>query len=162
MHQNFTGGRQDLLTLEDQIFSKLVSTLDIKQSSEELARTKARPTGDIKAYEVYMKGRKVWRDSHNAQDLQSAIGLFNQAIKLDPQFALAYAGLADADRRIWDQTQRRELDAESLERRAPGASPERQSARSAFHARQHLHRHWKNVRGHSRVGARAPTRAQFR
>src|SRR5580698_7348985 len=104
MHENFTGGRQDLLTLEDQIFSKLVSTLDIKQSNEELARTKTRPTGDIKAYEVYMKGRKVWRDSHNAQDLQNAIGLFNQAIKLDPQFALAYAGLADADRRIWDQT----------------------------------------------------------
>ena len=51
-----------------------------------------------------MKGRNVWRDSHNAQDLQSAIGLFNQAIKLDPQFALAYAGLADADRRMWDQT----------------------------------------------------------
>jgi hypothetical protein len=38
LHQDFSGVRQDLLTLEDQIFSKLVSTLEIKQSNEELAR----------------------------------------------------------------------------------------------------------------------------
>jgi serine/threonine protein kinase/tetratricopeptide (TPR) repeat protein len=104
LHQVFTGNRQDLLTLEDQIFSKVVSTLDIKQSTEEQARNTKRPTGDIKAYELYIKGRNVWRDSHNTQDLQKAIGFFDQAIKQDPQFALAYAGLADADRRMWDQT----------------------------------------------------------
>ena len=104
LHQVFRGGRQDLLMLEDQIFSKVVSTLQIKQSNEELARSKTRPTDDIKAYELYMKGRDLWRDSHNAQDLQKAIGLFDQAVQLDPQFALAYAGLADADRRMWDQT----------------------------------------------------------
>jgi tetratricopeptide (TPR) repeat protein/TolB-like protein len=104
LHQVFTGRRQDLLTLEDQIFSKVVSTLEISQSDEERARNATRPTGDVKAYELYMKGRNVWRDSHNAQDLQNAIALFDQAIKVDPQFALAYAGLADADRRMWDQT----------------------------------------------------------
>ncbi len=104
LRQVFTGDRQDLLTLEDQIFGKVISALDIKQSDQELARNKTRPTGDFKAYEFYMKGRDLWRDSHNAQDLVKAIGLFNQAIKLDPQFALAYAGLADADRRMWDQT----------------------------------------------------------
>jgi tetratricopeptide (TPR) repeat protein len=104
LHQEFKGGRQDLLTLEDQIFNKIVSTLEIKETSEERARSKTRPTDDIKAYDYYMKGRKVWRDSHDAKDLQNAIGLFNQAIKVDPQFALAYAGLADSDRRMWDQT----------------------------------------------------------
>jgi eukaryotic-like serine/threonine-protein kinase len=104
LHQVFTGGRQDLLTLEDQIFGKVVSTLEISQSDGERARNTTRPTENIKAYELYMKGRNVWRDSHNAQDLQNAIALFDQAIKLDPQFALAYAGLADADRRMWDQT----------------------------------------------------------
>jgi serine/threonine-protein kinase len=104
LHQAFTGKRDDLLTLEDRIFSQVLSALDIKQSTQELANSKVRPTVDIKAYEFYMKGRNLWRDSHNAQDLQNAIGFFNQAIKLDPQFALAYAGLADADRRMWDQT----------------------------------------------------------
>ena len=104
LHQVFTGGRQDLLTLEDQIFAKVVGALEIKQSNEELARSATRPTGDIKAYELYIKGRNVWRDSHNVQDLQNAIGLFEEAIQHDRQFALAYAGLADADRRMWDQT----------------------------------------------------------
>ena len=104
LHQVFQGGRQDLLALDDQIFSKIVSTLQIEESNEELVRSKTRPTDDIKAYELYMKGRDLWRDSHNAQDLQKAIGLFDQAIKIDRQFALAYAGLADADHRMWDQT----------------------------------------------------------
>jgi eukaryotic-like serine/threonine-protein kinase len=104
LRQDFTGTRQDLLTLEDQIFNKLVSTLEIRQSNEERARSTMRPTGDVRAYELYMNGRDLWRESENTKDLQSAINFFDQAIKVDPRFALAYAGLADADRRIWDQT----------------------------------------------------------
>ena len=104
LRQVFTGGRQDLLALEDQIFSKVIDTLDIEQSKEERARSTQRPTGDTRAYELYMKGRNLWRESENGKDLQAAISLFDQAIKLDPRFALAYAGLADADRRMWDQT----------------------------------------------------------
>jgi tetratricopeptide (TPR) repeat protein len=104
LHQDFTGVRQDLLTLEDQIFNKVVSTLAIKQTNEELTRTTARPTENVGAYELYLKGRNAWRGAHNTKELTGAIDLFNQAIKIDPRFALAYAGLADADRRMWDQT----------------------------------------------------------
>ncbi|HLG95036.1 MAG TPA: tetratricopeptide repeat protein [Bryobacteraceae bacterium] len=104
LHQDFTGVRQDLLTLEDQIFNKLVSTLAIKESNEEMVRSTARPTENIGAYELYLKGRNVWRSAQNPKDLDNAISLFNQAIKVDPRFALAYAGLADAERRMWDQT----------------------------------------------------------
>ncbi len=104
LHQDFSGVRRDLLTLEDQIFNKVVSTLAIKQSNEELMRSTARPTENISAYEVYLKGRNVWRGAQNTKDLESAIDLFNQATRIDPRFALAYAGLADADRRMWDRT----------------------------------------------------------
>src|SRR5271165_688435 len=104
LHQDFTGVRGDLLTLEDQIFNKLVSTLAIKQSNEEMMRSTARPTENISAYDVYLKGRNQWRGAQNPKDLTAAIDLFNQATKIDPRFALAYAGLADADRRMWDQT----------------------------------------------------------
>jgi len=104
LHQDFTGVRQDLLTLEDQIFNKVVSTLAIKQSNEEQARSTARPTENVGAYEMYLKGRNIWRGAQNPKDLDSAIGLFNKAIQTDPRFALAYAGLADADRRMFDQT----------------------------------------------------------
>jgi tetratricopeptide (TPR) repeat protein/TolB-like protein len=104
LHQDFTGVRGDLLTLEDQIFNKLVSTLAIKQTNEEMMRSTARPTENISAYDVYLKGRNLWRSAQNPKDLNAAIDLFNQATKTDPRFALAYAGLADADRRMWDQT----------------------------------------------------------
>ena len=104
LHQDFTGVQKDLLTLEDQIFNKVVGSLAIKQTNEEMMRSTARPTENVGAYEVYLKGRNLWRGAQNAKDLESAIGLFNQAIKIDPRFALAYAGLADADRRMWDQT----------------------------------------------------------
>jgi eukaryotic-like serine/threonine-protein kinase len=104
LHQQFKGSRQDLLTLEDQIFAKLVDALEIKQSDDERARNAARPTRDMRAYENYMKGRNLSRESENSNDLQSAINFFEQAIKIDPQFAQAYAGLADAERRMWNQT----------------------------------------------------------
>jgi len=104
LHQDFTGVRGDLLTLEDQIFNKLVSTLAIKQTNEEMTRSTARPTENISAYDAYLKGRNLWRSAQNPKDLNAAIDLFNQATKIDPRFALAYAGLADADRRMWDQT----------------------------------------------------------
>ena len=104
LHQDFTGVRGDLLTLEDEIFKKLVSTLAITQSNEELIRSTARPTENISAYDVYLKGRNLWRSAQNPKDLNAAIDLFNQATKIDPRFALAWAGVADADRRMWDQT----------------------------------------------------------
>ena len=102
--EDFTARREELLTVEDQIFNKLLTAIEIRQSSAEQARTAARPTQNIAAYEYYMKGRNVWRESKNVKDLERAIGLFNQAIQVDPRFALAYAGLADAERRIWDKT----------------------------------------------------------
>ncbi|HJT88752.1 MAG TPA: tetratricopeptide repeat protein, partial [Bryobacteraceae bacterium] len=104
LHQNFAGVRQDLLTLEDQIFGKLVSALEIKQTNEELARSTLRPTENISAYELYLRGRNQWRSFRTEKDLHNAMDLFDQAIKLDPRFALAYTGLADAERRMAEQT----------------------------------------------------------
>jgi serine/threonine-protein kinase len=104
LHQNFSGVRQDLLALEDQIFSQVANTLQIKQTNEELARSTAHPTESTGAYDLYLKGRNQWRSAQDAKELQSAMDLFNQAIQRDPRFALAYAGLADVDRRMFDQT----------------------------------------------------------
>ena len=123
LHQNFTGVRQDLLTLEDQIFTKLVDTLAIRQSNEELARSTQRPTEDIRAYELYLKGHNVWRGARTPQDLNNAIDLYNQAIKLDPRFPLAYAGLADSYRRLWDQ---KKVD-DALLQKALGAAQQAQA-----------------------------------
>lgn len=53
------------------------------------------PTHNLKAYTLYLKGRYLWNRRTEA-DLRRAIGCFAKAAELDPRFALAYVGLADA------------------------------------------------------------------
>ncbi len=91
----FEGVRQELLTLEDNAFKAVADALVIRQTNEERARTSARPTQDIEAYELYLKGRNLRRQ--NDANAGKALDLYNQAVKRDPAFALAYAGMADAD-----------------------------------------------------------------
>jgi tetratricopeptide (TPR) repeat protein len=94
--KDFPGVRQDLLTIEDQIYNELVTALDLKPSDEELARNALRPTENVAAYELYLQGRDILRGKPDAKRLQSAVDLYEQAIKKDGGFALAYSGLADA------------------------------------------------------------------
>jgi serine/threonine-protein kinase len=94
--QEFSGVKQDLLTLEDQIYTGLVEALALKPTSEESARATPHPTENIEAYDLYLKGRSAMRSQQDVKNIQSAVGLYEQALKKDPNFALAYAGVADA------------------------------------------------------------------
>jgi tetratricopeptide (TPR) repeat protein len=99
--REFSGVPQDLLTLEDQIYVKLVDALALKPSPAEIARSSAHPTENIEAYDLYLRGQSAMRGQLNAQNVQTAIGFYERAIKQDPSFALAYAGLADASLRMY-------------------------------------------------------------
>ena len=57
--QQFTGVPKDLLTLEDQISGQLVTALDLKPTNEELARTAERPTENVDAYDLFLRGRQA-------------------------------------------------------------------------------------------------------
>jgi tetratricopeptide (TPR) repeat protein/TolB-like protein/tRNA A-37 threonylcarbamoyl transferase component Bud32 len=94
--QQFTGVPKDLLTLEDQISGGLVTALDVKASSEEMARAAERPTNNEDAYDLYLRGRQALRGSDVVKSAQSAIDYFEQSVRKDQGFALAYTGLADA------------------------------------------------------------------
>jgi eukaryotic-like serine/threonine-protein kinase len=94
--KDFPGVRQDLLTIEDHIYNELVTALELKPSDEELARNALRPTENVAAYELYLKGRDILRGKRDVKRVQSAVDLYEQAIKKDGGFVLAYAGLADA------------------------------------------------------------------
>jgi serine/threonine protein kinase/tetratricopeptide (TPR) repeat protein/TolB-like protein len=103
--KDFPGVRQDLLTIEDQIYNELVTALELKPSDEELARNALRPTENVAAYELYLKGRDILRGKRDVKRVESAVDLYQQAIKKDPGFALAYAGLADASIIIYNLSQ---------------------------------------------------------
>jgi len=94
--QEFSGVQQDLLTLEDQIYGGVVEALALKPTSEESARATPHPTENFEAYDLYLKGRSAMRGQQDVKNIQTAIGYYEQALKKDANFALAYAGVAEA------------------------------------------------------------------
>jgi len=102
--QEFTGVPQDLLTMEDQIYATLVTALDVKPTDEEVSRNGVHPTENTAAYDLYLKGRDALRGSQGSRDTESAIKLLEAALQQDPNFALAYAGLADANLTLYGDT----------------------------------------------------------
>jgi tetratricopeptide (TPR) repeat protein len=105
--QEFRGVPQDLLTLEDDIYADLLAALEVRPSNEEMARATRHPTENSAAYDDYLKGRAALRGARDAQNAQKAIGLYESALRNDPGFALAYAGIADASLVMWRQTKDR-------------------------------------------------------
>jgi len=109
--QEFSGVNGDLLTLEDQIYGKLVEALQLRATPGELSVAGAHPTENVAAYDVYLRGRQALRGQQDPKNIQTAVDLFEQAIKMDNSFALAYAGLSDASMlmyrekkdRIWSE-----------------------------------------------------------
>jgi tetratricopeptide (TPR) repeat protein/TolB-like protein len=94
--QEFSGVQQDILTLEDQIYGGVVEALALKPTSEESARATPHPTENIEAYDLYLKGRSAMRGQQDVKNIQAAVGYYEEALKKDRGFALAYAGVADA------------------------------------------------------------------
>ena len=86
--------RADLLTIQQSIASEIARMLRLQLGGREQQLLAKRHTTDAEAYELYLKGRFQW-NKRNAEGLYKAIELFNQAIEIDPQYASAYAGLAD-------------------------------------------------------------------
>lgn len=83
----------DLLATQREIAREIVDKLKLKVSGEEKGLAK-HYTESNEAYQSYLKGRFYW-NKRNAEAFKKSIEHFNQAIERDPNFALAYAGLAD-------------------------------------------------------------------
>ena len=94
--QEFAGVRGDLLIMEDEIYGRLVEALALKPSNEELAHASSHPTENVEAYDLYLKGQSAMRGQQAVNNIKNAIGFYEAALKKDPGFALAYAGIADA------------------------------------------------------------------
>jgi serine/threonine protein kinase/Flp pilus assembly protein TadD len=102
--QEFPGAPGDVLALEDQIYGNVATALALKPTDEEQARVGAHPTENVKAYDLYLQGRNTLRNGHGQDDYRQAVGLFEQAIDKDSNFALAYTGLADSSIRMYGET----------------------------------------------------------
>src|SRR6202035_4209936 len=85
----------DIFAVESDIAKTISDTLQAKLTGSEKISIAKTPTGNPEAYELYLKGRFFW-NKRTAADLRKSIDYFNQAIVKDPNYALAYAGLADS------------------------------------------------------------------
>jgi eukaryotic-like serine/threonine-protein kinase len=99
--QEFPGVPQDLLTLEDEIYSALLGALKVFPSSTQMALAARHPTENLEAYDLYLKGQDAMRGQQDPKNVEAALNYYDQALQKDPGFALAYAGLADASRLMY-------------------------------------------------------------
>jgi tetratricopeptide (TPR) repeat protein len=102
--QQFSGDPKDILTLQDQIFAQLVGALAITPTNAERARSVSRPTNNVAAYDLYLKGRNAMRGQQDRRNVEAAIRLYEEALEADPRFAIAFAGLADAAVQMYRET----------------------------------------------------------
>ncbi|MDQ2824801.1 MAG: tetratricopeptide repeat protein [Verrucomicrobiota bacterium] len=85
----------DIFAVESEIAKTIAETLQAKLTgSEEKAMSKT-PTANPEAYELYLQGRFFWA-KRTGPDLRKSIDYFNRAIAKDPNYAVAYAGLAQS------------------------------------------------------------------
>jgi len=86
---------QDILSLQDEIAQDISERLRLSLSGQEKERLTKRHTQDTEAYHLYLKGRYCW-NKRTAEDIKKGLEFFKRAIERDPNFALAYAGMADS------------------------------------------------------------------
>ena len=92
--QSFIGSTKDMLKLQGEIAQSVAGELQLVLSPDELAKVNKRSTENPEAYQEYLQGRLQWK-KRSRQGFAAAIKHFEKAIELDPNFALAYSGLAD-------------------------------------------------------------------
>src|SRR5205814_398903 len=85
----------DIFAVESDIAKTIADTLQAKLTGSEKQMIAAQPTSDTAAYELYHKGRSLW-EKRSGDNIPKAISFYEQAIARDPNYALAYAGLAQA------------------------------------------------------------------
>jgi len=84
----------DVFQIESDVAKTIAETLRAKLSGSEERAISAMPTTNLEAHELYLKGRYLW-NRRTAENLKKALNYFQQAADKDPNYALAYAGIAD-------------------------------------------------------------------
>jgi len=100
---------RDVPRLQGEIADQVVRKLSIQLSPEDRAQLHSGQQVDASAFDAYVRGRYYW-NKRSPGDLNRAVDEFSRAIDVDPTYAAAYAGLADAYAQIGFQATSRPLD----------------------------------------------------
>jgi len=86
---------KDVFEVQDEIAQKIAEALRVTLSPQELEALAVRPTENLQAYDLFLRGKRYAR-RQTRQDLEFALQMFESAVAMDPSFALAYAACANA------------------------------------------------------------------
>ena len=124
---------EDVFAIQDEIAENIVRALRVMLSDEEKHAIEEPPTTDIEAYDYYLRGRQFFHQFRRTA-MQFARRMFERAMEIDPGYALAYAGAADACSFLymyWDASKANLEGADVYSRQALELRPELAEAHAA-------------------------------
>ena len=92
--QDYDRKLENIFAVQKEIAQSVAEALKVRLLSSEKKDIEKKATENTEAYKLYLKGRYYWNE-RTRDDNDKAVRCFAEAIKLDPKYALAYAGLAD-------------------------------------------------------------------
>jgi adenylate cyclase len=92
--QDYDKKLENVFAIQREIAQSVAEALRVELLSNEKKDMERRPTNNPEAYILYLKGRYYWNE-RTREGTDNAVKYYEKAVKLDPRFALAYAGLAD-------------------------------------------------------------------
>lgn len=93
--QKYENDIRDILSLQRELARAIAAEIKVQLAPQEQARLASVPAVNPEAHEAYLRGRYYW-NKRNEEAIENAIRFFLEATHKEPQFALAYAGLADS------------------------------------------------------------------
>lgn len=86
---------ENLFAIQSEISTAIADALNATLSPEERSQVHDLPTADLDAYNHFLRGRQ-WMAARGKEDLEKALAEFEQAVEIDPEFALAWVGIGDS------------------------------------------------------------------
>jgi non-specific serine/threonine protein kinase len=117
---------EDVFAIQDEIAHSITGALRVVLSEKEKRAIEKRPTGDVKAYDFYLRGRQYFHQFRRT-GYEFAQRMFAQAIEIDPAYARAWAGRADCYSFLclyWDASEENLAQADAASRKALQLDPE--------------------------------------
>lgn len=93
--EQYNRSPSDILAVQDEIAKAIAESLKFKLTKQDKISLSKKPTENIEAFNLYLRGRYFW-NKYDKDWVLKGIDAFRQAIAIDDQYALAYSGLADA------------------------------------------------------------------
>ncbi len=126
----------DIFQVQSDIAKKVTQALDITLGEPERRALQAKPTDNLEAYDYYLKGNDYYNRSYLEKELRISIQLLEQAVELDPNFALAYSQLSRAHVDLYwfyyDRTEERLRKSKAMVDRALNINPDLSEAHLAL------------------------------